>query len=72
MLRPPVGVLVVRGDDPPGHQPGRVELGGEVGEAVLECLAGADRAAELLALLGVGESVATAALTPITNSVEPL
>ncbi len=45
-----------------GHQPRRLELGGEIGEAVLEGLEGADRAAELLALLDVGEGVVEGAL----------
>ena len=58
----PLGVLVGQRRDPAGHQPGRLEVGGEVGEAVLERLEGADRPAELLALLGVGEGVVEGAL----------
>ena len=52
----------MRVGDPAGHQAGGLEVGGEVGEAVLEGLEGADRAAELLALLGVGEGVVEGAL----------
>src|SRR3954468_16023980 len=48
-------VLVDHARDPVGHELGGLEVGGEVGEAVLERLEGADRAAELLALLAVGQ-----------------
>ena len=58
----PARVLVGERRHPAGHQPRRLEFGGQVGEAVLERLEGADRAAELLALLDVGEGVVEGAL----------
>ena len=58
----PVGVLVGEGGDPAGHQAGRLEVGRHVGDAVLERLEGADRAAELLALLDVDDQVVEDAL----------